>query len=185
MKFYAGIGSRETPQDVLDLMTLIAATQAMRGWTLRTGIALGADQAFALGAGPNAEWSLPWLSFEQAFQDAQLASFPPKPTILLPSRIEENVARQYHPAWDRLSQGAKKLHARNVLQVLGKGHAPSYEPIRFPNPSSFVVCWTKDGKASGGTGQAIRIAEAYGIPVRNLHDPKTREAAERFVKGEE
>lgn len=182
MKFYAGIGSRETPNDVLELMTLIAANLAMQGWWLRTGIAPGADQAFAEGAGPNAEWSVPWLGFEQEFQDAQLASYPPKPTILLPSATEVNIAKQYHPAWDRLSQGAQKLHARNVLQILGPcvGNA---DFIQCSQASAFVVCWTKDGQASGGTGQAIRIAEAYGIPVRNLHDPKTREAAEQYVKG--
>jgi len=27
------------------------------------------------------------------------------------------------------------------------------------------LCWTKNGKSSGGTGQAIRIANDYKIPV--------------------
>lgn len=35
--------------------------------------------------------------------------------------------------------------------------------------SSFVVCYTKDGMASGGTGQAIRMAEDAGIQVFNAH----------------
>lgn len=71
------------------------------------------------------------------------------------------LASVYHPAWHRCSDYAKKLHARNGFQVLGSD---------LKSPSEFVCCWTKDGKASGGTGQAIRIAEDRGIPVFNLHD---------------
>lgn len=183
-KFYAGIGSRETPDDVLDLMRELAFRLMDAGWTLRTGLAPGADQAFARGAGVDAEWSVPWPTFESSFvEDLDLD---PPPPMLLPTAIEENIARQYHPAWDRLSQGAQKLHARNVLQVLGKGYGRE-DFIEHPNPSAFVVCWaqTRGGEEIGGTGQATRIARAYGIPVRNLFYPETRKAAERFVNGEE
>ena len=31
-----------------------------------------------------------------------------------------------------------------------------------------VVCWTRDGKATGGTGMGIRIARERDIPVFNL-----------------
>ena len=67
-----------------------------------------------------------------------------------------NIASQFHPAFDRLSQGAQKLQARNSYQVLG------YE---LKDPSVFIVCWTKGGKGSGGTGQALRLAKEYSIPV--------------------
>lgn len=69
------------------------------------------------------------------------------------------LAEQYHPRWDRCSSHAQKLLARNGMQVLGRN---------LDDPSGFIVCWTKDGKASGGTGQAIRIANAKRIPVFNL-----------------
>lgn len=49
--------------------------------------------------------------------------------------------------------------SRNVYQVLGPN---------LDDPVEFIICWTKDGKASGGTGQAIRIANDYGVPVFNL-----------------
>lgn len=43
-------------------------------------------------------------------------------------------------------------------------------------PVGWVLCWTPDGaaegietsRATGGTGQAIRLASAHGIPVYNL-----------------
>jgi hypothetical protein len=44
------------------------------------------------------------------------------------------------------------------------------------SPSRFVIAWTEDGEAVGGTGQAIRIARAHDIPVLNLHDRALRSA---------
>ena len=48
---------------------------------------------------------------------------------------------------------------RNGYQVLG------YD---LKTPSKFLICWTKDGKETGGTAQAMRIAKDYKIPVYNL-----------------
>lgn len=31
--------------------------------------------------------------------------------------------------------------------------------------SDFVICYTKGGKGSGGTGQALRIAKVYNVPI--------------------
>lgn len=190
MKFYAGIGSRETPQDVLDLMTALAEKLAWDGWTLRTGGAPGADQAFEAGAvtvdGYALRLYLPWPGFEgrASIKHADKAAHLPYSEATCfdnPEPWTFAIAEKHHPAWHLLKQGGRKLQARNVHQVLG--HEVNFETE--PQKSAFVVCWTKDGKASGGTGQAIRIAEAYGVPVRNLRWSDAREAAERFVAGEE
>lgn len=45
----------------------------------------------------------------------------------------------------------------------------------------FVVCWTADGKASGGTGQALRVASAYDVPIFNLFDPSAEWALAEFA----
>ena len=152
MGTYAGIGSRETPDAVLRQMTTIAVWLHQKGFTLRTGGASGADSAFERGSGSKKEIYRP--------RDAT------------PAAME--LASKFHPAWNRCSEYAKNLHARNGFQVLG---------INLDSPSNFVVCWTKDGKASGGTGQAIRIATHYGIPVFNLHDASA-EARMRAVVSE-
>ena len=39
MRFYAGIGSRETPKPWLDLMETMASVLARKGYTLRSGAA--------------------------------------------------------------------------------------------------------------------------------------------------
>jgi predicted Rossmann fold nucleotide-binding protein DprA/Smf involved in DNA uptake len=43
MKFYAGIGSRETPPDILEWMTSLAANLETMNYVLRSGGAQGAD----------------------------------------------------------------------------------------------------------------------------------------------
>lgn len=158
---YAGIGSRETPANVLEVMRQLAQRLALNGWVLRSGHAPGADQAFEAGAGPQAEVYLPWASFEQQVKPvARFVMNGPIPTAY-------EIASRFHPGWMHLTDGARSLHARNAHQVLGANLDPERRV-------SMVACWTKDGsidggsRASGGTGQALRIATAYGVEVFNL-----------------
>lgn len=149
-KTYAGIGSRETPEPVLNQMNRIAVWLQLEGFTLRSGGAVGADTAFESGAGVRSEIYRPDDATPEALA----------------------LAAQFHPAWGHCSEWAKKLHARNGFQVLGRD---------LGSPSSLVACWTRDGKASGGTGQALRIAAHYGIPIFNLHDATAEERLRTFV----
>jgi hypothetical protein len=166
---YAGIGSRKTPPELLELMTQIAGALAAKGWILRTGMADGADQAFYRGArehGP-VELYLPWPSFEA---NARHPTGPSNEFVLgRPSAGAHEMAAGFHPAWSRLSSGVRHLHARNCHQVLGRD---------LNAPARFVVCWTPDGSLDGrgqrvgGTGQALRIAHHHGISVFNLARPE-------------
>ena len=131
-----------------------------KGWILRSGCAPGADSAFEEGA-EHVELFLPWPGFEGR-ADSQLGT-----GLNAPAPWTFPIAAQFHPAWGRLSQGKRRLHARNVHQVLG--------PTESSQKSKCVVCWTEDGEASGGTGQALRIAAAHGIPTFNLQRPLDRE----------
>lgn len=158
-KSYAGIGSRSTPKDILRLMEDIGQDLARQGWTLRSGGAPGADTAFEKGAlagmdllllEPWPEIFLPWLGFNER---------PIASDYTDPTDAAFDLAGKFHPNWQYLKYGAKKLHARNSHQVLG---------ANLDSPASFVICWTKDGKRSGGTGQALRIAEAFNIPIYDL-----------------
>ena len=81
------------------------------------------------------------------------------------------LAKKYHPNWPACGKLARQFHARNMHQVLGPD---------LKSPSDFVICWTKDGKASGGTGQAIRVAEDFNIPVFNLKNMEPNEIYERL-----
>lgn len=148
MKYYAGIGSRETPIKVLDFFTKLGKYLAKHDYILRSGHAEGADSAFEYGCvmvNGKKEIFLPWKNFGGS--DSNLIVSNPK---------AYEIAQKYHPYWHNLKDGARKLQARNSHQVLG---------LDLETYSDFVICWTKNGSGSGGTGQAIRIAKAYDIPV--------------------
>ena len=158
MKYYAGIGSRSTPADVLGLMTRLARRLNALGYTLRSGGATGADEAFEQGADGNAEIYLPWRGFRGHSSPRHE-----------PSDEAMALSSEYHPAWSRLKWSSRLLMARNAHQVLGE---------RLTHPAYFVLCWTPDGaeshaersRATGGTGQAISIAEAHDVFVFNLRN---------------
>lgn len=164
---YAGIGSRETPEAILSLMHRIGATLARNGFTLRSGGAPGADTAFEEGAvsaqykGATAgtEIYIPWSNFNgKKFRDGALIPFQNEY-----AEKAMKIAEAFHPNWKACSQGAKNIHTRNVAQVLGPD---------LQKPSKFIVCWTEGGKGGGkgggGTGQVLRIAKAYNIPIFDL-----------------
>lgn len=136
-------------------MTDVAKGLAECSWILRSGGADGADKAFEAGA---------------TKKDIFL------PTGDIPDLAFE-IAEMYHPAWGGLKPFIKRLHARNALQILG---------ANLDCEAKFVVCWTPDGaetettRETGGTGQAIRIANAYRIPVFNLANEGRLEQVKEF-----
>ena len=169
---YAGIGARATPGAVLADMEKMAGWLARTGWHLSSGGADGADSAFAAGvpAGQRTVW-LPWRGYNGHRG----------PDCLSAAELEAcmAIAAPLHPAWERCSPGARKLHARNVaILLMGE------------RPVDVCIAWSERGAAVGGMG--IRIAEARGIPVLNLGSMSPRAAWERlaairrfrFVEGE-
>lgn len=151
-KIYAGIGSRETPKEVLALFYKIGKSLARKNFILRSGHADGSDIAFENGCdslnGQKEIW-LPWKGFNNSTS---------KYVITNDSKAygyaEENIQGFKYIK----SQGAKKCIARDVLQVLGED---------LNTPVDFVVCWTEDGKLKGGTRHAINIATKNNISVFN------------------
>lgn len=139
MKFYAGIGSRQTPSFILQIMTDIAKQLDKQDYILRSGNADGADSAFADGT-DNKEIFIA--------------------TDCTPAAME--LSSKYHPNWNACNHYVRKLHGRNSMILLG------YD---LKTPVDFVICWTPDGRDTGGTGQAIRIAADYNIDVYNLYHP--------------
>jgi peptidoglycan/xylan/chitin deacetylase (PgdA/CDA1 family) len=91
---------------------------------------------------------------------------------MLPTNDAYVIAEKYHPAWTRCSPGAKKLHARNSHQILGKD---------LQTPCDFVVCWS-DG--SGGTEQALRIAKDYNVPIYNFYENGLEELKQRLTRAD-
>lgn len=174
---YAGIGSRETPQDVLDVMTKAATYLESLGYTLRSGGAEGADTAFEKGV----------KSKKQIFKGFDKTG-----------DTEKKIAHEIHPNLQGAMEGSKKravakgkdgersakavenLMARNTNQIFGN---------KLDTPVDFVLAydpsgWTGKGPrpVKGGTLQAIDMAARKGIPVINMADPNWREQLKEVLK---
>jgi hypothetical protein len=166
---YAGIGARATPPHVIEMMRELGIAFAKKKYTLHTGAAQGADQAFAEGAlygGGIVNLFLPWPTYEHEWVQGLngLAST----TVLQNSnKLAYLSVKNIHPSFKHLSQGAIKLHARNFLIL---------------QDIEFVICWTPGGFETGGTGQGIRIAEYMGTKIWNLGDKKIYDGMKERLK---
>jgi hypothetical protein len=148
--YYAGIGSRKTPPDILEEMKVVGYVLAKEGFILRSGGADGADSAFEKGcdqAKGEKEIFLPWKDFN----GNSSIHYTPSPEAF-------ELAEKHHPHWNSLKHGAKCLHARNGHQILGAD---------LKTPVSVVVCYSC---GVGGTEQALRIARSLNIFEYNFCD---------------
>ena len=152
-----GVGSRETPQHILDEMFKFGEWVRKEKHTIRSGHAQGADWAFERGAQERCIAYLPWGSF-----NTYLISDALKHTIHNEDKYIQ-FTNEYHQAPQHLKGTDKLLMNRNVCQVLG---------VDLQNPADLLICWTKNGSDAGGTGQAIRIAQANGVPIFNMYHEK-------------
>lgn len=170
---YAGIGSRTTPKEVLKEMRKVASELSIKGYTLRSGRAKGADTAFESGA-----------SKAEIFTANEATDF------------TRAVAKEIHPNPSKLTGIALDLMARNTNQVFGKD---------LNTPVDFVLAWTpltKEGKVvtkaedrvyygkdhannTGGTGQAIAMANLKGIPVINMADANWKKQLEDVLNNKQ
>lgn len=166
-KAYAGIGSRMTPPAITDIMFGFAKLAEDLNWTLRSGGAQGADKAFEMGVTSDymKEIFLPWGAFNG---NKSLRTHPSYQALLL----AEELLGSAH--WGNLTQGAKKLHARNVHQVLGQ---------TLHDPVQFVICWTPEGREVGGTATALKLARMHNIPIFNLGTTVDEDRLEKILKG--
>ena len=189
MKWYTGVGSRETPSAILKLMEDIGEKLASQGWTLRSGGAIGADQAFERGMfkfagldGPYdwtpAEIYLPWSGYEDHFKHTHGGlNILPSAIHFETEAIAEGMAMAIHPAWEACKQGAKKMHTRNVFQVLGK---------TLDQPSKMLIAWTrldKHGNPKGGTATAINLANENGVSTFNLNKAEDFDRINKWLGG--
>lgn len=176
-KIYTGIGSRETPQDILTKMWKWSSALAVEGYTLRSGAAPGADTSFERGCDKEKgkkEIYLPWGHFNDN----------PSPLYHVCPEAMELADEIYGSSFKYLKRPVKLLMARNMYQVTG---------LNLDTPSDFVICWTPDGctrasertRKTGGTGQAIAYASSLKIPVFNLQRDDAEEQLIEFLAEKE
>lgn len=167
-KTYTGIGSRDVPEDISELMTKIATYLETKDYHLRSGGANGSDKAFEVGVTnkENKSIFLPWNLFNGSTSH-----------LVVKNPLADKLAEECHPAYAYLSRAVRKLMARNGCQVLG------YE---LNNVSDFLICYTIDGsrvrtRKTGGTGQALTIAKKFDVKVYNLGNEEDKSYWEKEI----
>jgi hypothetical protein len=181
---YAGIGSRETPKEVLDLMTKAAKYLDDLGYTLQTGFTFknketgldeeGADKAFSDGSknktlfGPSGiRRTVKGVTTQESYDNDV-------------TQKSNTIVKEIHPAPDMLTSGAVKLMARNTNQIFGKNLNSSVD---------FVLFYAKETdnplRPKGGTGQAVEMARRKGIPTINMADSNWREQLKKVIQKEQ
>jgi hypothetical protein len=157
MKYIAVIGSRDIPNEYYDKLADIVRV-LQRRYIIRSGGANGSDHVVTeYVAAHRRQIYIPWDGFNGLYDSSQTGVI--NAQKLTSKNLSYELAEKYHPYWHNLKDGAKRLMARNSHQVMG---------MDMETPVDFIVCYTKSGKATGGTGQAIRIAEKMNIPVYNI-----------------
>ena len=175
---YTGIGSRDTTLEENIIMTSLGKELATKGWTLRSGGAGGSDLAFENGcaaAKGKAEIFIPWKPFGSKIENVNSKRYVPNESSYDKAReylIENNII----PWFDRMKQGARKLHARNYYQVLGTDNIKSDIMIYCADDD-------KNGVPKGGTRTAILLARSFNIPTYNIRVKDQLKALDTLIKG--
>jgi hypothetical protein len=159
------------------------------GYILRSGAADGADDAFWQGVcryyyhhhygdalkRPEGIY-LPWDGFNQYNVDHYWGCF--RTPFCRSKEVgfkARKMAEEIHPAWERCGKGAKAMHARNVLQLLGDD---------LQTPSKFLICWapmTGEDTISGGTSTAWELGKKHNVPRFNINNPDDLERIQEWL----
>lgn len=177
-RYWTGVGSRNVPDDVVKWLVTTAKIMNEIGFTLRSGGAEGSDTIFAdqMDKGLTQIWH-PWKGFGKrngAYNSVVISdrSFAEARDFYLESGII--------PWFDKMKQGAQKLHARNYYQVVGKRLLG--EPLS--EVCIYYVEMDKNLEPKGGTRSAVMVARHYGVPCYNLGIQGDRDRLDAFFQRE-
>lgn len=172
-KYVTFVGSRQTPSAVITQATKVLFEYLCLGYVIRSGNATGLDSIVTTYCSEKErEIYLPYEDFNyKQFGKSMNNAFLPNQEYWPNYQHAIELVYQYHLLHNAVPKEHMKYLARDVYEVLG---------IDLKTPSEKVICWTPDGaettaectRQTGGTGMAIRIADAFGIPVVNLNKQK-------------
>jgi hypothetical protein len=168
----ACIGSRDAPAEAIIRMEELGKHIASKGFIVRTGNAVGADQAFARGANtvdPSKVYLyLPWRSYEKnAIVEKNIVTGYNLENA--PHRLERytKLASENHPAWEYLSPAVRKFMLRNAAIVW--------------NADLVLAHLNHSRQGGGGTGHGWRVAESLNIPRIDLSQELDVEKVKKVI----
>lgn len=167
MKRVALVGSRKTPESVLEVMRYVGKGFSDMGIQGISGDAIGADQAWMEYYGDNKILLTVDKTGPNRIRWCDLSN---------ESRIKSVIhARTLVSNFDEREDYVQKLLARDVQQILGLDCIEPVDAVFFWAPE-------RNGRVKGGTRVAVHLARRLGIPTYNLLDTKIYDRLrERFV----
>jgi ribA/ribD-fused uncharacterized protein len=189
---YAGIGSRKINKKDAYFQILTGFCMALSGYRVNTGAADGSDTNFEYGAKLACDLLKKNTRFAKQLDDYSKVvqvflpwdRFNGRETapgyIAVENPDAELITAKYHKNWEYLKDPVRKMMSRNAMQVLG---------IDLFHKVKCVICETPDGAytgemttdKTGGTGQAIRIADDKGVKVFNIKNPEHKQRLIRWT----
>lgn len=182
-KYYTGVGSRETPLEMMRLEVEIAGKMLRLGYTGRSGAADGSDNAFYVGY-QNAMGNdgfvnyLPYSKFNGYCHNGKEFVYPGH---FANYSEAQQIASTVHPLGKKLlTHASLSFHARNVYQVLG-------DDLNTPSEICFLWAPVKLSllyAVEGGTNTALQLCIRNNIPSINLNIPLQLDAVKKWLNGE-
>lgn len=175
---WAGVGARDTPDEVLLLMARYACTAYdLKLGQLRSGDAIGADFAFWVGAKLSSNFPELKAKIYLSRNGFQQRWVNPKAPFInsknLPEEIyvaAQNIACKARGGFYGLGKGGIALMTRNAFQLLSETLLhPVSKMIYYAQPVG------KSERVKGGTNCALQIAIEYNIPRLNLYLEENQE----------
>lgn len=164
------VGSRRCPKHIEEIAFGIAKKLAEAGIGMRSGGALGMDDAWergyiAVGQRRIMDIILPTKNFNGKRPNGNEYTFIGDYDVTLLEEADR-IIQSVHDHYDKLNNFSYWAHIRNVFQVLGK-------ELNAPSTETFLYAPIKGSSVDGGTRTAYEISKLYGIPTYNLADRNT------------
>ena len=168
MHHFAGIGTREPTKEILDICFLLGQEIAKAGHILKSGNAIGCDNAFMMGASsidPSKVIAcLPWKGYNNTLLHPKWKTFIEGQGS---KQLYRLLIKTLHPKWNNLKDSVKALHTRNAAII--------------DNCICVFAAPKTNSLFGGGTEMGIKIAKHMSIPVINLNET-TPQKLEKIIK---
>lgn len=178
------VGTRDVPNDIMDLQLRLGGTFCDAGYTGRSGRAVGSDDNFYHGAllSPN-YWR---VGFDNFIAEKRFCREQHNPNAGLYHLAETGFKKRAYflaigarGTGRNLTPTGTSLHTRNAMQVLGAS---------LTVKSRLLVCHARPintTKVDGGTNTAVQLARHFGIDVVNTYTDEGMRRALAFLEKNE
>lgn len=173
MKWYAAGGSSNTPADVLDLMSRVAAVMSSKGIMLRCGEMSEADRTFIKGSKGKFHSFVPFGFTDELEGDGEAGtSFSPWAiqSDIGPSSGDATFARSLNPGFLMLPKVEKQWDVVANSLIYGLDRV---------SLAKMLICWSEPGDH---VERYIKKAEKAGVTVLNLALPQDRKKVESWTR---